>query len=118
MVEIWRIEMNIFKTFIGFIPYVDKIMSWDARKLLIQNTMRLKVKGPGWMTVPEEFKNIEHGYSLVSDYYIHRHVDGVDYYKITLKGKGKIIGRSMNKETHNWLVYLSGGFGELYDVSD
>lgn len=65
-----------------------------------------------WKAEPREFGKIEHGYSLVSDYYVRKHINGIALYKITLKGRWKIKENRLNVETHNFLIYLQG-YGEF-----
>ncbi len=61
-----------------------------------------------WKAQPVEFPDMDHGYSLVSDYYVCRKIRGVLHYRITLKGLLKLIEKQLNMETHNFMVYLAG----------
>ena len=71
----------------------------------------------GWKPEPEG-SNIKHGYSMASNYYICRRIDGIIHYKITNKGIFKINEKRLNKETHNFLVYLRGHGNKLISESE
>lgn len=91
--------------------------NWQKLKSSITNDMRIRISlANNWKIAPKEFETMDHGYSLVSGYYDHREIDGIHFYKITTYGIHKIKLRQMVKETHNFLVYLSGKKYDLYKV--
>jgi len=62
----------------------------------------------GWKKEPEDLKNIDHSYSLVSKYYRKKMIYGVPHFKITMKGVSTLNRLSLSMNTHNFMVYLLG----------
>ena len=61
-----------------------------------------------WKPQPKDCFIKDHGYSLVSNYYICKRIKGVIKFKITRKGIYKLKEGNLEIETHNFMVYLAG----------
>lgn len=55
-----------------------------------------------------DFSKVYHKYAVISDYYKMKKINGVVYYKITMKGIWKLNELRLNNNTHNFMVYLLG----------